>query len=166
MRGVRPYPDGKNSGGEYIEAGSSREEFDGQRHGKRQAITKGRTLVARLNQETAHRRRDGRHDARWRLRVTQNAGWHYTAVRGPLTIRPDYGARGQVSGYHAFFERGALNTGLYNNGRADATLHARTPEAAYQKAIVAAQRFLDGVFADIQAARGRDDRGKASKADQ
>jgi len=140
VTGVEPYPRGLVTATEDIEAGELREERPASHNvGKARAIEKGRALVAALPGKG------------WQLRVWQNSGWHYRAIRGDLSIRQD----GQREYCFIFEEAGPLNMFL---GGVES--YARTPAGAYRRAMVMAQALIEQTQARIAAARGEKGSGR------
>lgn len=74
MTGVKPYPKGRKTTWEEIEAGQAREELTSGGLTKAQAIEAGRALQSRM------------HGTGWFLSVWQNCGWHYRVHRGALQV--------------------------------------------------------------------------------
>lgn len=147
-RGVSPYPNGRRSARENIEAGgrhcamwwgTPRESEE-----KAKAIAAGRALLKRML---------GRG---WKLRVWQNLGWHHSAERGPLTVYPLHGRAGRHAGYHAMLSddpKGTHSGAMAWTPRG--TRQHRDPNKAAAEAVKLARAYLKQATRAVDLAEGR-----------
>lgn len=141
--GVNPYPRGRRTKTENIEAGgrhcamwwgTPRESQE-----KAKAIEAGRALLKRMR---------GRG---WKLRVWQNLGWHHSVERGPLTVYPLTGR----AGYHALLSDNP--EGTHSGAMAwtpRGTRQHRDPNKAAAAAVKLARAYLKQATRAVDLAEG------------
>lgn len=138
MTGVKPYPEGRKTETEWIEAGQQREQvkFGATKQG---AITKGRQLRARMK------------TGGWKLVVWQNMGWHYNLQRGPITLNVSKDRQATV--YWCQMTSDPKRSG-YGEVFWDRCPYFRDPNRAVAAQIRIAERFAARLARAIAAAKG------------